>query len=251
MGKFDVEAAKVRNQLGRISVDGVVGLFRNLRCVPDRSPTMIRHVVQPGECLSCIAADHGMTWQKLWELPENRPLRDKRKDPNILLVGDIVFVPVKDLASVACDSEQLHTFKLVRSGARLRLRFLVQDVPRANAPYRLVIDGIATQGRTNDDGVLFESIPPGALVGTVEFPQGTQGVKSIYEILFGQLDPIDEIAGIQQRLFNLGFDPGPIDGILGPLTKAGVSAFQEANELQVDGIAGPITKAKLVELHGS
>lgn len=212
---------------------------------------MIRHVVEPGECLSCIAAAHGMTWQKLWDLPQNRPLREKRKDPNILLIGDIVFIPEKDLTSASTPSEQLHTFKLVQGGARLRLRFLVQDVPRANAPYRLIVDGISIQGTTNDDGVLFESIPPGALSGKVEFPQGANGVKSIYEILFGQLDPIDEIAGIQQRLFNLGFDPGPIDGILGPLTKAGVTAFQKDNELQVDGIAGRITKAKLVELHGS
>ncbi len=212
---------------------------------------MIRHVVQPGECLSCIAAAHGMIWQKLWDLPENRPLRDKRKDPNILLIGDIVFIPEKDTTSATSPSEQLHNFKLVQSGARLRLRFLLQDVPRANAPYRLIVDGIPRQGKTNADGVLFESIPPGAVAGTVEFPQGTTGVKAIYEILFGGLDPIDEIDGIQQRLFNLGFDPGPIDGILGPLTKGAVSAFQKDNELQVDGIAGRITKAKLVELHGS
>src|SRR5437870_4251126 len=54
-----------------------------------------------------------------------------------------------------------------------------------------------------------------------------------------------KIAGLQQSLKAAGYDPGPIDGIIGPKTKAAVKKFQEANGLAVDSIAGLKTKAAL------
>ena len=52
---------------------------------------------------------------------------------------------------------------------------------------------------------------------------------------------------IQRRLAALGFNPGPIDGIPGPMTRAAVMAFQKAGGLTVDGIVGPITTEALFE----
>ena len=49
----------------------------------------------------------------------------------------------------------------------------------------------------------------------------------------------------QQRLFDLGFDPGPIDGVRGRLTIRAIKAFQHVNGLETDGIIGPKTLAKL------
>jgi len=71
-----------------------------------------------------------------------------------------------------------------------------------------------------------------------------------WTLVIGHLDPVEEISGVQARLHNLGFDPGPIDGIKGSLTGAAVKRFQETFGLAVDGIAGPRTQAKLKEEHG-
>lgn len=50
-----------------------------------------------------------------------------------------------------------------------------------------------------------------------------------------------DISDLQRRLLALGYEPGPIDGVLGSRTTAGVIAFQEDHGLVVDGKAGPQT----------
>lgn len=50
---------------------------------------------------------------------------------------------------------------------------------------------------------------------------------------------------LQERLKELGFDPGPIDGDAGPKTINALKAFQQARGLEADGVAGPKTWDKL------
>lgn len=44
-----------------------------------------------------------------------------------------------------------------------------------------------------------------------------------------------KIASVQRRLSELGFEPGPVDGLIGPRTRKAVSDFQRANSLTPDG----------------
>jgi len=57
--------------------------------------------------------------------------------------------------------------------------------------------------------------------------------------------PPPTVALIQQRLKELGFDPGEIDDIWGPRTERAVREFQAARGLVPDGIVGPKTLAAL------
>lgn len=50
---------------------------------------------------------------------------------------------------------------------------------------------------------------------------------------------------IQAALKNAGYDPGAIDGKLGPRSKKAIKDFQAANGLKADGKVGPKTWAKL------
>lgn len=53
------------------------------------------------------------------------------------------------------------------------------------------------------------------------------------------------VLDVQKRLKELGFDPGPLDGIRGRLTIGAVKRFQKSRRIGVDGIVGPITLGKL------
>ena len=54
------------------------------------------------------------------------------------------------------------------------------------------------------------------------------------------------VHGLQLRLRRLGFRPGPIDGLFGPLTEGAVERFQIARGLASDGVVGPDTRKRLL-----
>ena len=51
----------------------------------------------------------------------------------------------------------------------------------------------------------------------------------------------DDVATLQRKLSDLGFDSGRVDGIFGPRTDAALREFQMNIGLAVDGVCGPLT----------
>jgi peptidoglycan hydrolase-like protein with peptidoglycan-binding domain/DNA-binding CsgD family transcriptional regulator len=58
------------------------------------------------------------------------------------------------------------------------------------------------------------------------------------------------VRAVQRRLRELGFRPGPVDGLFGPRTEHAVLVFQRTHGLAVDGIVGPQTRTHL-RYHGT
>lgn len=50
-----------------------------------------------------------------------------------------------------------------------------------------------------------------------------------------QREKAREIRRVQQKLSDLGYDPGPIDGDMGPMTQAAIEAFEKDSGLKVNG----------------
>lgn len=86
---------------------------------------MPQYVVKKGDCLSSIAAEHGLPWKVLWADPKNANLKRKRKDPNVLMPGDVVFVPDTRERMEDCATEDRHRFRTMRG--RTLLRIVLKD----------------------------------------------------------------------------------------------------------------------------
>jgi lysozyme len=55
----------------------------------------------------------------------------------------------------------------------------------------------------------------------------------------------EKVSAIQQALKAAGFDPGPVDGQFGPLTRNAVVSFQSSRGMTTDGEVGPETASAL------
>lgn len=55
----------------------------------------------------------------------------------------------------------------------------------------------------------------------------------------------DDVRAEQQALKDKGFDPGPVDGVDGPKTRAALRQFQAKQNLEQDGRLGPQTRDAL------
>ncbi|MGQ9695033.1 MAG: LysM peptidoglycan-binding domain-containing protein [Thermodesulfobacteriota bacterium] len=197
--------------------------------------------VKQGDCLSSIATQYGISWDKIWNHPKNISLKNKRQDPNVLYPGDVVFIPDKEDKEESGRTEQKHRFKKKGTPSKMRIRMLKNDKPRSDEPYRLNIDGIWREGTTDGDGYIEASIPSNAKKGILYL--GEPGKEDIYHFNFGHLDPIDTEDGVRERLKSLGFR---IDQNL----SQAICSFQKKEGLQVTGQMDETTKARLKEQFG-
>jgi len=203
------------------------------------------HRVQRGECLSSIAARAGFAWQYLWDLPENARLRE-RGDPNVLLVGDEVFVPERRSGEQPAPAGQRHRFG--RKGVPVWLRLVLREGAqvRANQPCTLAIGPNELESTSDGDGYVEFRIPPAERRAVLYVGEA----RDAYPLELGALDPIGVTSGVQARLNNLGFPSGKVDGIIGPRTRAALRAFQVHCELEPTGEPDSATRAELASRHG-
>lgn len=203
-----------------------------------------------GDCMASIAAAHGFLMQTLWELPDNADLKEARKDPYILLPGDLVSIPDIEKQEIACATDSTYNFVLQTDPEKLQL--VINDDegnPVANTPYRLEIDGrLKFVGQTDGSGKIKETIQPTAMKGTLEVGDADNHRK--YRLGLGQLNPIDTVSGAQARLLNLGFYLGPVNGRLDLATRTAMVLFQEAMKMTPTGENDGDTQAKLKSAHG-
>jgi hypothetical protein len=206
-----------------------------------------RYVVQQGEGIDSIAVRHGFSPDALWNDPANAQLKQQRADRNILAPGDVLSIPDKRIGEASGSTQTRHRFRKKGVPAKLRLRLLDGDEPRAHLEYVLDIDGALHQGTTDGDGWLEHPLPPGARQGGLR----VNGEAPV-QLLLSHLDPLDTVSGAKARLANLGFHQGPIDDER--MTEATVEAivlFQRKYELEETGQLDQATRDKLVEVHGA
>ena len=240
-------------------------LFVNSGSTSDSSTGEYYNVKQ-GDNLSLIALVFGYKdHTTIYNHPNNADFKKQRPDPDILFPGDMVFIPNLVIKEQSCATDQRWNFVLRRP--KKVLRIVVEDFegkPMPNAAYRLTLQGTdqvrgrldrteqqTLEGTTDGNGRIEHPVPLNARRGTLAIGSFVRDLK------IGHLNPPSEtedegVSGMQARLANLGFDPGPVDGQLGPRTEAAIRAFQaQYPPLAVDGICGPQTRQKLNAEHKS
>lgn len=207
-----------------------------------------RYVIEQGDCVSSVAEKFGFFSATVWDYAGNSELRKLRKDPNILYPGDILVIPPKEIKEYVCETGKKHTFIKKAEKTKFSLRLLQEGKPRSGVSFILSIGSFKEKGKTDSDGFVNAEIPSNATRGKLSILHKDEIVEE-YEIELGHLDPLDEIAGIQKRLKNLGFECDE-SGELDKRTNASIAAFRSKHNLQGEGIDEQFV-AKLKEIHGS
>lgn len=250
------------------------------------------HVCRKIDHISKLAAEYGFkSWKTLWDANKSKVKRD---DPNVLYknpkgpyLSDVLSIPEKTTSPASGATDKHHKFQLPDAPLMLRIRLLKDDYsPLKEAAYELTVEGITDpfKGKTDDKGQIEVQIKPDSVKASLSIrvkgedsdtpplsgsqaappPGGNRGeVPITWELQIGALNPIREkapddkcVSGVQQRLNNLGLNTGPIDGILGPNTKAAIKAFQAMYKIDKPesekGVPDQAqTQAKLHEVHDS
>ena len=215
-----------------------------------RSPEQ-KHTVQQGECLVSIAKMYGFEDAgEIYQYAKNADLRRLRPNPNLLYPGDTVVIPAHDLKSFTLPTGKHH--KLVVNVPKRKVRVRVLDAnrePMKNLPFKLDTGARVYEGQSDGDGVVEKTVP-------AEVEQAMLSIGDLtIPLLLGHLNPCDDteddgISALQARLKNLGYQPGRIDGCLGPRTRAALRRFQSDHNLDVTGEADDATKKALLDDHG-
>ena len=203
--------------------------------------------VKQGDCISSIAFEHGFFADTLWNHPNNAELKKKRREMNILMPGDVVFVPDKRLKEAAEPTNNVHKFRCKNTPEKFRIQLLKMNEPRANEEYELEIEDLKFSGKTDSQGRIQQSIPPNARKGKLSLANGAE----IYQLQLGSLNPSDEITGTQGRLRNLGFYFGSIDGKMSDDLEQAIQEFQTIKNIEPDGELNAETKHALEQAYSA
>ena len=134
----------------------------------------INYQVKQGDCISSIAFEHGFFGDTIWNHPNNKDLKTKRQDPNILMPDDIVHVPDKRLKEVSESTNQVHKFKCKNTPEKFKIQLLIEGEPRTDEEYELEIEDLKFSGKTDSQGRISQSIPPNAKKGKLLLAKGTE-----------------------------------------------------------------------------
>lgn len=209
-----------------------------------------QYVIKPGDCISSLAFENGLTPQTIWDHAENAELRQKCENIYQLIPGDKVFIP--DIVRKQCvkATEAEHVFKMRGVPEIYRVQLLdCNGEPRPSLKYLFTIDGSSKSGKTDGEGRISHPIPPNARSGRLQIFDGE--TEEIYEVELGHLEPLTQLEGVQGRLTNLGYDCLEESGTLGEKTVSCLLEFQNDHDLELTGEPDAATKNKLQLVYGA
>jgi hypothetical protein len=174
------------------------------------------YVVRAGDYLRRIAFNLGFDADEVWNDPANADLRSLRPNPDILLPGDLLYVPddgpppkPHDLVTGSTNTFQAPDPPMTS----FSVQFVGGPESKPVAGKAYVIQEMSDQSglSTDGEGIAKFKVPVTMDSITVVFADPDVGT---YVIAIGGMDPIDTLAGANKRLQNLGFvDRGAVESV--------------------------------------
>ncbi|MGA2447988.1 MAG: hypothetical protein ABTD50_04850 [Polyangiaceae bacterium] len=185
------------------------------------------YVCRYNDYLAKIADKFGFDADAVWNDPANDKLRKLRRNPSILLAGDVLYIPDQ--------VDKTPTFHVLTVGVTnsftspdpAKVPFsvrLVGDDDSAYVSKSFVIQELEQlQGlQTDSDGVARFEVPVTMERITLEFGDSGETV----ELAIGALNPIGSRSGLAQRLQNLGcMDGKPAENVADDDLHAGLACM--------------------------
>lgn len=215
-------------------------------------------VVGQGDYLTKLAWQHGFDAAAVWADPRNADLAAKREHMDILLPGDILFVPDRPPPE-GLPIEKGKTNRYIAKVPKVKVAFTLRDGGKVLANERYVITGLgaALEGTTDGEGRLAVE----ASVHTREMVISLPDQKVVFPVRLGDMDPISEPEGARKRLLNLGYYRPPSltdrsgnaadEDPLALALRLAIVRFQEAHGLPATGTLDAPTRKELLGQHGS
>jgi hypothetical protein len=171
------------------------------------------YVIRQGDFLLKVAHKFGFDADTIWNDAKNDALRQVRPNPNILLPGDVLYIPdqanrtpaLKPLVTGTTNTFTSHTPTL-----SLTCKFIgAEAATYASKAFTVqeLADLVGLQ--TDDQGVATFPIPVTLTRATITFIETGECV----ELGIAAMDPINSLEGIFKRLQNLGHIPREVDGV--------------------------------------
>lgn len=202
------------------------------------------HEIRQGECVCVVAARSGVPWKTIWDAAENDPLREADRHPNVLLPGDALHVPERELKTESLATSKRHKLLVHGTLATIHITLVAHLEPLADEPWMIEYGDTKLEGRSDGEGKLEAKLPAVLTKATLSLPDRHQR----YTLSLGALDPIDTLSGARGRLCNLGLTTG--DRGDEPSTREAITGFQTTQELEATGELDDSTVGALRDEYG-
>ena len=168
------------------------------------------HIVREGEHLPGIAAAAGLSSIKpIVDHPNNAELFKLRANPNVLAVGDQVFVPDRETKTEEGNTEQRHPFQAIFQPLVLRIKILDLGGRTVTRNCTITTPVFGEQTPLEKDGVFETPISANDNTGTMKFGDASPDDPARrYHLVIGGLQDEKTPAGMRERLNNLGYFAG-------------------------------------------
>ncbi len=161
------------------------------------------YVIKEGDFLVQLAHKFGFDADAVWNDPANADLKSLRPDPNILWPSDVLYIPEPSAPKLfALDTGSTNTFTSSAPTVTLTQRFVGADATTYAGKAFTVKELDQLTGLTTD-GQGTATFPVPVTLDTVTITFTDSGETWVLGL--GNLNPINTLSGVFQRLQNCGY----------------------------------------------